>query len=865
MTILKYPDDFLRQHLYTNAWCAPQQDTQRVFSPERMTPNNGVLNKIKIGWKSYDLPGTGRYHVYNMGQIFPELIGWIGKQRTWFSMRYLCQELDAFCDVYVDKGILIPRHLCHYLITDDKQIIVAVNIPDNRLINIDLSQEDIFLRIYRNKYYKSSAANIAGYSIECDSRRSVSALDILGMQNYVDQLKQRVGGVICYVNGYIVNHISLLTATPGDYIEFIYDPSIKTQLTFPVSELHEYVSEVDSTNKYLVHNPVGTDKIDYYDDIDIHVINNTSTGVYKGVYFHKNTASRVRNITHRDYSVSSNGVSATYTSFNPPINHTDAYLHVIIREADTRRTIINEANRVRDLYRMDDDDVYSALIGFNSLVNVWNVSELEKSKFNNSIRKPFGELTRQDAFDALGYNAISKLIGDTPNRVYLNSGQRNVAVPLQMRKASTAYEYDSSGHLIGSYPHTNHEIYLPHNQNCDVVEFIFGLASTSFDDVIGQQTSTLDTELNHRFYICDKIGGVPDEVWRDVSGTSYYHVYPNGQVIWAVNSTIEQQLVRSNSRHLFYEFDSPMEDGNVQFNISQWDAIDNRWETLKIPPARIDIFLNGKSLIEDIDYIVHWPSVYITTKEYFINPGQTQRISIRATGFCKNDMQRIDAGDTGFVKHRVLSENNIYNLRDDRVNRIIVGGSLKMFDDLKFAETDGTVRVQDAYNGKPYCISDILVPMNIFSESSTLSTDPTLSAREQSRAIDAAISNYLTLKLPERVLSTPSTFVRKYVLFSPFFTKLFHAILNGGISGPWMTEHYAEQRVSQECAQYQHLLNWDPITEENEIDPTFVEIHPHPYDQAISLNAYQYKFMNIAVRLYGRGRINLSSHATIST
>lgn len=867
MTTTTYPEDFLRQYVYNEVWCAPGQDSQRVFEPERMSPKDGVWNTFLVGWRRYDLPTKNdRYHIYHMGQVYPDLIGLIDEQRRWYSMRYLCETLNAFADVYLNRGITLPRAQCYYMVTEERLLVLAVRIPDKRLINVDLNTEPVYIRVYLNKFFRTQGNNQAGLSIECQSKVSTSQADILTMQNRIDALAAQPGKVLSYVNGFLVNKVSLLTAQPGDNIGFIYDPSIKFILTFKVDELHEFLSERDTINKYLLHHPYGDDTIDYYDDVDVYVLNKPSNQVFRGLLYHKNMETRLRNATHCDYVISSQGVTDLYQHFTTPLTHDKAYVQLVVRNGSSDRQLVFEANRIKDMYRMNDTDVYRSMVGIDANVPGWNVATLENSDYMHVMSAEYGTITRQQAFDALGYNAISKLLGDTPLRYALNSGQKIIDVPVGLRESCTAYEYDAAGKLLGWHHHTNNATHVAQHPNADLVELIYGEGTTSFDDVAGQQTSMLDKRYNYRFYLSTKNGGVVQNNWQDVSGSANYHVFETGQVQWAINSLTQQPLVRSNKKHLVYEFTHPMEDGNLQFNITTWNAVTQQWEILHIPPAQIDIWVNGWNLIPGVDYVRRGLGIYVTSKEYLINPGvDLQNIVVRGIGFCQNDMTLIAPGDTGFVKHGVLSSNNVYDIRDDKVNRIIVGGALYRYDELEYAESDGTVRVTDPLNGKPYMVSDILVPMNNFQESAISNIDPTLIAREDARVIDKQISDYLTMKLPERELGTPSTFVAKYRLFSPFFTKLFAALDSGQISGEWMYNFYNEQKVKAECAQFEYLLDWDPLIDANAIDPTFTTIHPHPYMHVLTLNPYQYKFMQMAVKVYGQGKINLSAHAVISS
>lgn len=72
-------------------------------------------------------------------------------------------------------------------------------------------------------------------------------------------------------------------------------------------------------------------------------------------------------------------------------------------------------------------------------------------------------------------------------------------------------------------------------------------------------------------------------------------------------------------------------------------------------------------------------------------------------------MDEID--DFGFVEHGFLSNNNRHDIRDDKVLRITLNGSLKDRNDLQFSEGHDGISIVNSLNGQPYQIKDIIVPL----------------------------------------------------------------------------------------------------------------------------------------------------------
>jgi hypothetical protein len=149
-------------------------------------------------------------------------------------------------------------------------------------------------------------------------------------------------------------------------------------------------------------------------------------------------------------------------------------------------------------------------------------------------------------------------------------------------------------------------------------------------------------------------------------------------------------------------------DGTMRFPLS---AMEDRGDGIKnhillVPYGNIDIFLNGKSLIQGLDYFIDFPEVVITNKAYLTaDPNTTeQQIHIRCTGFTTRDVKVADPADISYVMHGALSYNRRYDLRDDAVQRIVVDGRVKLAEQVRFAEELKTRDPLAVTNGKPYVI-----------------------------------------------------------------------------------------------------------------------------------------------------------------
>ncbi len=861
--------NFLQRHAYDNVWCAPNRDKQVILKLARLTGYGGAWNKVKVMWRTEPLPDTtSQFHVYQIGEIHPLLLGLLDQQNTWLNVADTCNVENFMADLYVATGIQIHRSQAWYRVTEDKNLIVAIRHDPFARFGFDLNTDDVFLRLYANDYYNTEQAVQALDVIHVQGTYIADTVDVLAFQAaYQPWQAQTDGYTYFFLNGNRVDTIDLVNTAIGDYVEFVYDGSIKNVITWDISALTAFTSTLDSMNKYLLHYAGQSNLIDSQDEIDVYLIKKTTGTRYVGVYYHKNNAKALRNVTHKDYAIAVPYIAAFVSEraeLGGDVDNVSIIMH--IRHSGYLRPLVNENSRIQDLYRMQDVDVRNAMLGVQSTVTVWTAPALEASQYCAIMRAPYGTITTNMVTAAYGYNAVSKLIGDTPTLPTTQDGvpPNSYIVPIGLQGGYTAYEYDANGLLLEFHTGSGAGLYASVNPATTTVEFLFGTGGTALDESWNQVSTTIDPNYNYRFYNCGITLGNPDNLWVDHTGDSTYGVV-NNVATWVTNPSLKYSMVRSNKKHLAYELDITPTDGLIRFQISQYRADKSATLPLTVPMGRLDLFLNGRSLKEDLDYKVDFPIVTIINKKYLVNPDtQAQKIVVRHTGFCDNTLHRDVPADTGFVEYGVLSFDNQYEVRHDKVIRITIDGKLTPISALTFAENSFLAQVTNAMNGLPYVITEIVVPMNSYISEASVLVDPTYDMRQQSKTIDAAVQAYLTQKLPQQTVTGPNAILELYPVVSPFFCKLIHDLNSGALTNPLFTQQYSDNDAAQILQPYVYLLADDPCSDNNAPDPTFVIIHPHNQPGYVQMGIYQYKFLQAAVRLYGNGRVILSPYVSVA-
>lgn len=853
--------DFLVDHALKNVWCTPNQDLQSIVKPARLTPINGVWNTVRVLWRKHRLPEQSvRFHVYQIGQLHPLLMGLFESDNKWSTLAEACNQKKMIIDVYSAKGVQMPRTQCWFMITLDKNLILAVKEQDK--IAFDLNTEDLFIRVYSNAYFHSNRSDPLNDYIEVRGGVVNTTNDILVLQNRFNDLSALPGAVYAFVNGMKVNAINLFSVRPDDAVEYIYDSSILQVLDFPVDSLLTFDSTLDNKFKYLLHYPgAGNNTIDFHDDVDVFIYKPGLNGNSKGIYYHRNQPDALRMLSHKDYSIPSAYVVA-YADAQPDWTVPEQLtVRLHIRKSGYDRFLIDEDNRIKELYKLPDEKIVAAMIGIDATVVNWTAASLEDSFYTELMRKNLIGVTRQLTQDAYGYNAISKLLGDTPTAIRDVNGNLGIDVPHGLFRNSTAYEYDINGKLLDYHFHNLGTVYLARNAAAKLVEMVAGVGDFILDEVYGDMVVTLDPTADYRMYVCPKVNGVPTNVWVDVTGGGQYAKI-NNTLTWLINPTEFYPLVRSNKKILTYTLQLNADDGLLRFSFNtdqKRGDVTTRW-VMQIPMGELDLWLNGYSLIEDVDYVVNFPEVVIINKKYLSNPlTQTQRIDIRFSGFCTNTLQRFKPNDRGFIKYGVLSHNNRFDIRDDKVMRIVVGGKCMHRDSLSFSESDSSVTVPNALNGVPYMLRDIVVPLK------GVAVDDTYTLRAKSKVIDQRISDYLSVMIPEAEQTGPNVIETLYPVYSPFCCKIIYDLINGDLVDARMTQNYNDTVVTQICQPYEYLLNYDPTQEGHTLDGKYVIVHPHNLTTTLTMNLYQYKFVLRVIRLYLNDTVTLNNFVTLSS
>lgn len=849
-------------------YCAPSQDRQFSFSLARVTKPNFPLKRfITVYNVNKALPDTtNAYHVFVLGNLNPSFLNLLKQYRNWFKDVWCNAQDDMntrnfIMQLYNEQGVMFPRAHVFYSFIDENSIIFAIRCTESIQRYFDVNSFK-YLRVYSNAYFNSIefASLPTKLGIMCDLALVTTNNDKVALQTKIKNYEKNGGKTLVYVNGYHTDNLNL-NIPDNSYIEILYDQSILSKEKFPISSLRTFESTRDNKLKYLVFRDKIVDTIQYDDDNEIYI--STPNGlVTKGLFFYEHRDYAVRNVTDKDYSLYTsfvNNQAATLSTLTTG-SVSDKVVVLYTRKSNLNKKLIYSAAKFHELYKLPQDVELDVLSNTNYTITELRAETLENSDYFRLAGAPkLKEITKELATSALGYNGVTYYFGNSP--VVLDTTERNINVPLLYHKQSYAFEYDHTGKLTGQFV-TNGPLYTASSPQTKYVEFLKGTTPNHFGSYLAPDAVHTLRDAEYR---------ILSAYFNDITRMSNWEdITDNANVCTIVGNTLtlnEQSGKKIKivylDEPLVYNLDLPIVDGVLHFPLAieedRGTGIQNH--TIDLPYRSVEVFVNGKKCNYELDFFASLPYITICNKTYLDYTKETQSIHIRLHGYTldKADINKQEI--RGFVNNGVLTRNKYYDIRDDRVFSIFVGGTLRNRKWVHYAEDDNVVRLTHPLNGVPYVMSESLIPVK------EVTGLPTLPLFEKNAKMNDRVSNLFNQIFKEPTINEFNLIGQKHYIYSPTVSKIIHDLLDGNIPATLYTTPYDDSTILQLIdGKYKTLFLTDPIKYLKQ--DNIVEIHPHIGNATVAVNLFQYRFLTNVVRVITQNnpaRINLSGYILMQT
>lgn len=886
-------------HAKHTIWCATNQDFQYHINLARITPNGGILTSYPVLWDHLAVPKVNNkkayFHYYQIGNLPEKKFDLIVGENIWTNYLDLNIADNLLVDVYMISGAMIPRDHIWLTRLYNNNIIIAIQC--NFTINygvcnktyfngvvyndrFTLDNESLIIRFYSNAYF----GKIDYIKNAVDPKQPIRHVYkyIKTQNDYIDYIKNvrsienefnDSGNGIYYIDGFIVNDI--LGFTPdmlGRHLGFTWDESSYRERWFDVKYLPTFTSvKHRGVRKYLIVTNDVYENIDYHDDVDIYIVNKI-TG--KGVYYNRNTDFGLSMITHNAYSIDA-GVVEQYIELHDFLGSVDnCKLRVMIRKGGRTIGMFNQKNRIEELYKLDYEGTLNALINTQSLVPEWTARGLENSAYVTLMSANSQDVNSDMVIDAYGYNGIlSSFFGP---QVLVRDDEFRLPLPLLKPDNDTddgvrsVFCYNSDGKLLSYFQNKSlsSTIRVPSNLKNVAFSECFNLSFPNQGEGIWVNQNVSSNEIEQYGFRCylssGNLNGILGD-WDDVTGTSFYtytaatktepaSIFWNWQLL---NDVDLYPAVKSNKHmriHRWTKTEDEVYDGCIEIVCKDYQRWGNaiEYRPLDLPAGNVDVFANGLSLVEDIDYVMKWPTIIINNKQ--INSSNVINIIVRSYGFgspLTNDT--IKSKDTGFIKNGMVSIDGIYGVRDSKAIRMVVENKLVNPANFNYGEY---LKGNYYTDGKPYSITDYVIPIENF-----LVGKNTWELYSETLDIDNRVSDYLTPRIAEITAPNPIVNVTRWPVISPVVSSILYSFLNGYDFDSIVPDNYSNEDIEKWLKPFKWLLDYDPAY--LNVDENYFRIEPHANDNVIIISQKQYEFLGCIIKMYLNNRVDISVNVRI--
>lgn len=901
-------------HAKNTVWAAPEQDRDFIITPARITPHGGSLRYVDITWGKYKLPHFENqalrhyYHVYQIGQIPPHILGLLKLKDEWVDIDTIAHETDCFVNVFLDNGMMVKRGECwlRHIQPENNIVMAVINDQDYDLgktyasdgaagsviTNVRLDDFAVNVRFYTNARINSLPWRDDVENPDNQVDFLVSDIQTLNQYNLfkakAQTLKQSSIGWV--KRDARVTNLPVLYGVSSDWINheasIFYDDTIIGIKYFRLSELRSFKSELDrGIQKYIINLGEANGPLIYHNDVE-YFLGNYTGGRFEGVYIPRQRPNDIRMLTHAIHALRCDTVlNVKNLNFEWMPRLEDLAIMAVIRQGGMVRGLTHQNTRIEDVYRLPTSLVESALSETNALLAEWKAVNLEKDAYAKLVSAKDNEITTALVTEAYGYNALTRIFHPLPTVLedyYAFEGNSQIA------KTGGAFRYlpqgvvnnepietllyDDEGKFIGPQRQwfTHEEALVYHTdpkaeRKAHLVEYYLNKASTQED---GMYKETYDSTImtndlkiyGFACYACSMVNGEPTLNWVDMTASGLYtynesynnNGTPTARLDWHTETLAAQNLfgmVRINNDVAFIEVPkNKLRTNGTDFYV--YTVPYNSKNGVYIEPGMIDIYMDNYKLIENIDYIVKWPVIYIIK----VPESSTGNVSFRFYGLPNpRTVRHWEASELGFVRDGILSVDNEYDVRDDRNIQINVAGCLKHRDEVCFSEDRKGVLTKD---GRPYEIREYITPIEFY----TAGRMTTM--KQESVDMDKKVTAYLSRYIEEKPVGLQVVEEFRWRLISPLIntllTRLKAGWLETELKGAWDSNDVAKWVDSS-----LHLLDIDPTNFPFDYH-NYIKVLPHADKYYVDVTREQYRLLDSVNRNYLKGRVNLSTSFKIS-
>jgi hypothetical protein len=721
-----------------------------------------------------------------------------------------------------------------------KNVLLAVAVkPNVKLLNTGLP---LYFHVYSNDWLSLTTEGRAIAEPVKETSGYVADLNVAS--NVINTYRNStVGNTYLHHNGYLVNDISMSEVSLGDNIACLNDKSGRGYFDVTLSSLKHYTSTLDARGKIIVQVPERTvgDRLycEPVDEVEIYVCSEQAAvgGQYrmKGFYYSRIQPKDTRMLTHRDFALDSqrlDALIAEHIAFGLEMD--DVFLRVFLRNHTAGYKTFVDGDYLNDMFKLDIANRANLLTEVSGTYYGWRPELLEVSPYNK---------WQQASISELGIGTLKGVYSLDELNIRARVGEFNnthLKLPYCMVLGGKVLGFDVNGAMIEIIDVPSNSAYETIVVSPDIVkvECIPG-TFTETGELMDRDVDFVDQAdwFDEKFYFRT----IEDTQWHEaVEGTDYVIDTTHSTVVWDNLHNTDGRMRRSIRDAIYRNFKVEPE---MLYHPLPIYASPGPVTLLRL--TRLDVYINGRKGIEGLDYIVDYPNITITNKQYYMNETGLVDIDVFHYGVPGESNSR-----AGFLQRRVLADTDLDLFVGNRDVSVCIDGYRAEYGELGLPENPGTTTNTKYREGAPYQIEhrpNILGPL---ARKKLAYGYPDISA-----LASTAVSNLL----PVPNTSTPVFIPHGHAIYSPFIKKLIVMLRSNEID---VSIHgLSDMGVATTMAPYMDEIDSDLIGLPLITD--MVDIHPTSNVVQVDVTEEEFMFLRKVSKLYYENRIVFNTYLNI--
>lgn len=865
------------QHAMDNVWAEPIQDDRYLLQPARLTPDGGVVKSISYAYKQIATPAstsgkTEYWHVYQLGQIPPNVLGVPEITNTWVSIDKIATDTECYIHVYLDNGFSIARSHCYLMhVGQNRNLLLAIKVNNNYYLGDVNIFDPVINSIQQSRVtLNHMAVNISFYT---NARHHTSEMRDLSISpdnqmffetgpltpDFRAKITADRGGLIkqgfIQANGYIHDYEGFMgdvSLYAGTEVSVFKDETIIGIEYHRLQDLRTFVSKRNNgVSKYLLHLKQDNQLLVHNTDVEYFLVKRTGLG-YRGVVIprvRKDTVTTVTNITH---ALRTDVITDLMNTNGWTTNSDELFIMCVVRQGGMVRKLVSERNRLKELFVLPRDIIESTMTDINSNIEFWKADNLEISGYAKLIDAK--NITREMVYEAYGYYGFQHNILPNPYRISPDLKEIHDRV-IQLSNAGILdaslqnyhFAYNQDGYLIGygqnitpTGAHMVESLLVDRMNTSSGSEKdgtrLFHLSSISTGEFDVKEVDLTTSEMNTLIYTM--VNG--NRNYTNVGGLDGY-------------SSV-QRMVQDGLAILGLKWNKTHLDGlgvqPLSFSANGYVQGDYHYDRTKNPRyipmienygfdtngqhyfGHIRLYCDGKLLIEDLDYFVAKEGIFITRRQ----ERDLSKYVLFMNGFAHPETSlNYKPDEVGFVKNGKLSNDGFYQLHTGRNLLVNIGGSVKMVDDVFI---DGVSKgMLHELDGQPYAITHLRE--SIIGLTGVSSINELRVETEKDKLVEGYIRQYIAGETANNNVII-NTRWQTTSLFASYILSRKRSFPNE-ITDTSLDNFYRGMTIPFDKYDVERLQRFDR---------QYVQVTPHSYPEPITLTSQQYGFFQAMLERY---------------